>query len=57
MLLEIMLAVLIFSLGVIALGRCMSECIDTQGACARQARALLALHDRDSGQPHHARRE
>ena len=46
MLLEVMLAVLIFSLGVIALGRCMSECIDTQGFCARQDKALLALQNR-----------
>ncbi len=46
LLLEIMVAVLIFSLGVIALGRCMSECLDTQAFCAGQEKALLALQNR-----------
>ncbi len=46
MLLEIMLAVLIFSISVVALGRCMSECLDTQAVCARQSKALLALENR-----------
>ena len=46
MLLEIMIAVAIFSVSIIALGRCMSECLDTQSFCTRQTRALLALQNR-----------
>lgn len=46
LLLEMIIAVLIFSLGVIALGRCMSECLDTQAFCGRQGRATLALQNR-----------
>lgn len=46
MLVEIMIAVAIFSVSVVALGRCMSECLDTQAFCTRQTRALLALQNR-----------
>ena len=46
LLVEIMVAVAIFSVSVIALGRCMSECLDTQTFCTRQTRALLALQNR-----------
>jgi type II secretory pathway component PulJ len=46
LLLEIMLAVMIFSLSVVALGRCMSDCLDAQQARIREEHARLALENR-----------
>ena len=45
LLLEIMLAVAIFTIGVLALGRCLSTCIQAQGIRAQEERARLALEN------------
>jgi type II secretory pathway component PulJ len=45
MLLEVVVAVAIFTLGVLALGRCMSNCLDTQAVIAQEERARLALEN------------
>ena len=45
MLLEVVVAVAIFTLGVLALGRCMSNCLDTQSIIAQEERARLALEN------------
>lgn len=45
LLLEIMIAVAIFTLGVLALGRCLSTCIQAQGIRAQEERARLALEN------------
>jgi hypothetical protein len=45
LLLEVVLAVAIFTLGVLALGRCMSNCLDTQSVIAQEERARLALEN------------
>ncbi len=45
MLLEVVIAVAIFTLGVLALGRCMSNCLDTQSVIAQEERAGLALEN------------
>jgi type II secretory pathway component PulJ len=45
LLLEVVLAVAIFTLGVLALGRCMSNCLDSQNVIAQEERARLALEN------------
>jgi type II secretion system protein I len=45
LLLEVVIAVAIFTLGVLALGRCMSNCLDTQNIIAQEERAGLALEN------------
>ena len=45
MLLEIMLAVAIFTVGVLALGRCLVNCLDTQAIIAQEEHARLALQN------------
>ena len=45
LLLEIMLAVAIFTLGVLSLGRCLTTCIQAQGIRAQEERARLALEN------------
>ena len=45
LLLEVVLAVAIFTIGVLALGRCMSNCLDTQSVIAQEERARLALEN------------
>jgi type II secretory pathway component PulJ len=45
LLLEVVVAVAIFTLGVLALGRCMSNCLDTQNVIAQEERARLALEN------------
>ncbi len=46
LLLEIMIAVAIFTLGVLALGRCLTTCLQAQGIRAGEERARLALENR-----------
>ena len=46
LLLEILLAVLIFTVGVIALGRCLSNCLNGQEIRNQEERARLALENR-----------
>ena len=46
LLLEIMIAVAIFTLGVLALGRCLTTCLQAQGIRAQEERARLALENR-----------
>ena len=46
LLLEVMLAVAIFTIGVIALGRCMSNLLDAQDIRNQEERARLALENR-----------
>ena len=45
LLLEIMLAVAIFTLGVLALGRCLTTCLEAQGIRAQEERSRLALEN------------
>jgi len=45
LLLEIMIAVAIFTLGVLALGRCLTVCLQAQGIRAQEERARLALEN------------
>ena len=45
LLLEVVLAVAIFTIGVLALGRCMSNCLDTQSVIAQEERARIALEN------------
>ena len=45
LLLEIMLATAIFALGVLALGRCLTTCLQAQGIRAQEERARLALEN------------
>ncbi len=45
LLLEIILAVAIFTLGVLALGRCMLNCIGTQTILGQEERARMALEN------------
>jgi len=45
LLLEVVLAVAIFSLGVLALGRCMVNCLGTQTIIAQEDRTRLALEN------------
>ena len=45
MLLEIILAVLLLTGGVLALGRCMTNCLGTQEIIAQEQRARLALEN------------
>ena len=46
LLLEVVLAVAIFALGVIALGRCMTDCLEVQQDRQQSIRARLALENR-----------
>ena len=46
MLLEIMLAVAIFALGVLALGQCMTNCLQAQSIREQEDRARQALENR-----------
>lgn len=46
MLLECLMAVLMFSIAVIGLGRCMSDCLEAQQARLHEERARLALENR-----------
>lgn len=45
LLLEILLATAIFTLGVLALGRCLTTCLQAQGIRAQEERARLALEN------------
>lgn len=45
-LLEVMLGVMIFAVGVLALGRCVNNCLAAQGAQKDDQRARLALENR-----------
>ncbi len=45
LLLEVVIAVAIFTLGVLALGRCLSNCLDTQNLIGQEERARLALEN------------
>lgn len=45
-LLEVMLGVAIFAIGVIALGRCFNNCLSAENARAEDQRARLALQNR-----------
>lgn len=45
-LLEVMLGVMIFSVGVLALGRCVNNCLAAEGARRDDQRARLALENR-----------
>jgi type II secretion system protein I len=45
MLLEVVIAVAIFTLGVLALGRCMGNCLETQNVIAQEGRARMALEN------------
>ena len=49
LLLEIMIAVAIFTLGVLALGRCLTTCLRAQGIRAQEERARLALENQMLG--------
>lgn len=46
LLLEIILATVIFTLGVLSLGRCLSACLSAQRASGEEARARMALENR-----------
>lgn len=46
LLLECMVAVMMFSVAVIGLGRCMSDCLEAQQARLHEERARLALENR-----------
>lgn len=46
LLLECVVAVLMFSIAVIGLGRCMSDCLEAQQARLHEERARLALENR-----------
>lgn len=46
LLLECMVAVMMFSVAVIGLGRCMSDCLEAQHARLQEERARLALENR-----------
>ena len=46
LLLEILLATFIFVVGILALGRCMSNCLDAQEFRGQEDRARLALENR-----------
>ena len=46
LLLEVVLATMIFVVGVIALGRCMGNCLSAQNARGQEDRARLALENR-----------
>lgn len=46
LLLEIILATLIFTVGVLALGRCLSTCLTVQDIRAQEERARMALENR-----------
>ena len=46
LLLEIILATMIFALGVLALGRCLSVCLTAQGIRAQEERARMVLENR-----------
>lgn len=45
LLLEVIIAVAIFTVGVLALGRCLVNCLDTQTIIAQEERARLALEN------------
>jgi len=45
-LLEVLIGVMIFSVGVLALGRCVNNCLAAQIATAEDQRARLALENR-----------
>ena len=45
LLLEILIAVAIFTLGVLSLGRCLTTCLRVQGIRAEEERARLALEN------------
>jgi len=45
-LLEVMLGVMIFSIGVLALGRCVNNCLAAEAARTEDQRARLALENR-----------
>ena len=42
----VMIGVLIFAMGVLALGRCLSTCVGVEGRARRGERARLALENR-----------
>lgn len=46
LLLEIVLAVALFAVGVLSLGRCLDACLKAQGIRAQEERARLALENR-----------
>lgn len=46
LLLECMIAVVMFSLAVIGLGQCMSDCLEAQNLRVKEERARLALENR-----------
>lgn len=46
LLLEIVLAVALFAVGVLSLGRCLNACLTAQGIRAQEERARLALENR-----------
>jgi len=48
-LVEVMLGVMIFAVGVLALGRCVQNCIVAEGARQQTDRARLALENRMAG--------
>ena len=46
LLLETMIGVIVFAIGVLALARCMGTCLDTEGAKVWDERARVALENR-----------